>query len=143
MNKLRYILLLCVLAISLGVVGEQFVEAQTIEISDNISLDSTQVIYVVIIGSVAGVIRAWQGYDKSPNDFDTIHFITGVRDSVLISIPAAFATALTLPELNATMYVLLFFTIIGGTTFIHSARLKSIPSNATEEEIEEILRERG
>lgn len=142
MNNRTNFLVLMVAAISLAAIGNQFVEAQSVVIAEGIELDTNQVIYVVIIGAIAGTVKAWQGYDKSPNDFDFVVFINGVRDSVLVAVPIAFTAALALPELNAVGYVMIFFAVIGGVSFGHKAKEKSIPSNASEEEIEKILEER-
>jgi len=139
MQKYKAILLLLVAAFGLGFVGDQFVQAQTIEISEGISLNSSQVVYVIIVGSVAGVLRAWQGYDKSPNDFDVVIFIRNIRNAVLLAIPIALSSAIMLPELNLFGYVMLFFSVVGATDLFNRGQKPSIPTNATEEEIEKIL----
>lgn len=140
--KKKLLAIMIIAALAIGLTTNQFAEAQDIVISEGIELNTTQVIYVIIIGSVGGVIVAWQGYDKSPNDFDKILFINGVRDAVLASVPIAIATALTI-ELNAVGYVLVFFATMGLGSRITTARKSSIPSNATDEEIQAILDARG
>lgn len=141
MKTIKYVLLLVAVAILSGVAADQFVEAQTIEVTKDINLDTNQVIIVIIIGVVGGVVRAWQGYDKSPNDFDTLLFINGIRNAVLASIPIALASALT-TELNAFGYVMIFLGVVGTTNLASNTMKKSIPSNATPEEIQRILDER-
>ena len=94
------------------------------------------------IGALAGGIKAWQGYDKSPNEFDFLKFVNGVRDNILVSIPIAFGAALALPEIHAVGYVMIFFSVIGAASFAQKARQTSIPSNASPEDIAKILEER-
>lgn len=137
MNK-KLLAVLIIAGLAIGLSTNQYAEAQEIELVEGVELNTTQVIYIIIIGGVAGVIVAWQGYDKSPNDFDKILFINGVRDAVLASIPIALTTALTM-ELNAVGYVIVFFAAMGLGDRISKARKASIPSNATPEEIQAIL----
>lgn len=138
---MKYVLLLVAIGISSGFLADQFAQAQEFELTPNVKLDTNQVIIVIIIGTVGGIVRAWQGYDKSPNDFDFVEFIRGVRQAVLISIPIALSSAIMM-ELNAYGYVVVFFAVIGGTQTLNTALRPSIPSNATEEEIEAILNRR-
>jgi len=138
----KYAIILVAIASLVGVAASQTAFGQTIQLNEELELSTDQVIFVIGIGSLAGVIRAWQGYDKSPNDFDWLRFVNGVRDSILISLPVAFGAALALPELHAVGYVMIFFAVVGGTTMAQSARKKSIPSNATPEEIQKVLDER-
>ena len=115
---------------------------QSIQISEGITLSTDQVVFIIGIGALAGTIKAWQGYDKSPNNFDLLRFVNGVRDNILIAIPIAFGAALTMPELHAVGYVMIFFAVIGAAGFAQKSREKSIPSNASDEEIDRILSER-
>lgn len=139
----KLIAILFVAAASFGALSTQIAFGQSVQIAEGLELSTNQVIYILIIGAFAGIIRAWQGYDKSPNDFDLLYFVNGVRDSILVSIPIAFAAALTLPELNPVGYVMIFFTVFGGASFAATQKKKSIPSNATPEEIEKILESRN
>jgi hypothetical protein len=68
-----------------------------------------------------------------------LKFVNGIRDNVLISIPIAFGAALALPNLHAVGYVMIFFSVIGAAGIAQKAKEKSIPSNASEEEIANIL----
>lgn len=141
--KTKFLILMIVAASAMGLASTQTVFGQSLEIADGLELSTTQVGFVIGIGVLAGAIKAWQGYDKSPNDFDFLKFINGIRDNVLVSIPVAFGAALALPELHAVGYVMIFFTVIGAAGFVQKAREQSIPSNASQEEIDEILKKRN
>ncbi len=141
MNR-KYLAVLIMVAASIGALSTQTAFGQSIQITEDLALSTDQVIFVIIIGAVAGAIKAWQGYDKSPNDFDFLRFVNGIRDNILVSIPIAFGAALALPELHAVGYVMIFFSVIGAASFAQKARETSIPSNASEEEIAKILEER-
>ena len=140
--KTKFLILFVVAASAMGVVSTQTAFGQSIQITEDLTLSTNQVITVIGIGALAGAIKAWQGYDKSPNDFDLLRFVNGIRDNVLVSIPIAFGAALAIPELHAVGYVMIFFSVIGAASFAQKAREKSIASNASEEEIAKILAER-
>lgn len=141
--KTKFAILFVVAALAIGTATTQTAFGQSIQITDNLALSTDQVIFVIGIGALAGAIKAWQGYDKSPNDFDLLKFVNGVRDNILVSIPIAFGAALALPEIHAVGYVMIFFAVIGGASFAQKARQTSIPSNASPEDIEKILDERN
>ena len=128
-----------VAASAMGLASTQTAFGQSIQITEDLTLSTNQVITVIIIGALAGTLKAWQGYDKSPNDFDLLKFVNGIRDNILISIPIAFGAALALPDLHAVGYVMIFFSVMGAAGLAHKAKEKSIPSNASEEEIAKIL----
>jgi len=138
----KHLAVLIMVAASIGALSSQTAFGQSIQITEDLALSTDQVIFIIGIGALAGAIKAWQGYDKSPNDFDLLRFVNGIRDNVLISIPIAFGAALALPEIHAVGYVMIFFSVIGAASFAQKAREKSIPSNASEEEIAKILEER-
>ena len=140
--KTKFYAVMLIAAIVIGATSTQTAFGQSLQITEGVELSTEQVVFVVIIGSIAGLVKSWQGYDKSPNNFDLLRFANGVRDNILISIPVALGTALTMPDMHAVGYVMLFFTVMGAAAFVQSARKKSIPSNASEEEIERILEER-
>jgi len=140
--KTTFFAVMIVASIAIASAATNTAFGQTIAIAEGLELSSTQVIFVIGIGILAGTIRAWQGYDKSPNDFDLLTFANGIRDNVLVAIPIAFGAALTMPDLHAVGYVMIFFSVIGAVSLAHKTRETSIPSNATEEEIENILEKR-
>lgn len=119
--------------------GQQIAFGQTIQIVEGLSFSTGEVAFIIGIGVVAGIIRAWQGYDKSPNDFDLLYFVASIRDAALIAIPVAFTAAMGFAEINALAYVLIFFSVWGATGAVNTARKQSIPSNASPDEIENIL----
>ncbi len=121
----------------------QIAHGQTLEIAEGLTLSTNQVVIIIGIGSLAGLVKAWQGYDKSPNDFDLLKFVNGVRDNILVSLPLALGAALAMPDLHAVGYVMIFFAVMGGAGLGKKIRQTSIPSNATDEEIEKILESRG
>ena len=139
MIKTKFIIVFVISALVVGMMSSQLSFGQEIQITENMTLSSDQVFFIIIIGAVAGTVKAWQGYDKSPKDFDAIRFVNGVRDSILISIPAAFGIALGMPSINAVGYVIVFFGVIGGTVIAQMAKKPSIPSNATPQQINKIL----
>src|SRR5574338_1236126 len=143
-NHIRLIAVLIGLTSMAGILGSTtpFAFAQDVTLSPGIELNTGQVINVIIIGGVAGLLVAYQGYSKSPNDFDSVRFVNGVLNAVLASIPLALATALT-TDLNAVGYVNVFFASAGLGGIISKARQTSISSNATDEEIQAILDSRG
>lgn len=141
MNK-RFFAVLIIASFAIGITATNTAFGQEITITEDIGLSTTQVAFVVGIGALAGTIRAWQGYDKSPDDFDLLRFVNGIRDNILVAIPIAFGAALAMPELHAVGYVMIFFAVMGAAGFAHKAKQTSIPSNASNEEIERILNER-
>ena len=141
MNKLYFVVLIAA-ALIVGTASSQTAFGQNFQITEGVELSTNQVIFVIGIGSLAGVIRAWQGYDKSPKDFDLLKFVNGIRDNILIAIPIAFGTALTMPDISAVGYVMIFFSVIGVVSMVHKTQEKSIPSNASPEEIKKITDER-
>jgi hypothetical protein len=138
----KHFAVLIMIAASLGALSSQTAFGQSIQITEELTLSTDQVLFVIGIGALAGAIKAWQGYDKSPNEFDLLRFVNGIRDNILVSIPIAFGAALALPELHAVGYVMIFFSVIGAASFAQKARETSIPSNATPDEIAKILEER-
>lgn len=140
--KTQFAILFVVAALAIGTASTQTAFGQSIQITEELSLSTDQVLFVIGIGALAGAIKAWQGYDKSPNDFDLLKFVNGVRDNILVSIPIAFGAALALPEIHAVGYVMIFFSVIGAASFAQKARQTSIPSNASPEDIAKILEER-
>lgn len=139
MKKTTKIAFMVLVASMTGVLGQQLVHGEEIDIGGGLILNDQQVIFIIIIGAVAGLTRAFLGYEKSPNDFDRLLFAKTVIQMVLIAIPAALAYVLALPELNAVGYVFAFFTIAGISDFVRTGQKKTIPSNATEDEINRIL----
>lgn len=121
----------------------QIANGQPIEIAEGLTLSGNQVVIIIGIGSLAGLVKAWQGYDKSPDNFDLLKFVNGVRDNILVSLPIAFSAAIVMPDLHAVGYVMIFFAVMGGAGLGKKIRQTSIPSNATDEEIEKILESRG
>lgn len=140
--KTKFAILFVVASLAIGTAATQSAFGQSIQITEDLALSTDQVIFVIGIGALAGAIKAWQGYDKSPNDFDLLKFVNGIRDNILVAIPIAFGAALALPEIHAVGYVMIFFAVIGGAGFAQKARQKSIPSNASPEDIAKILEER-
>ena len=118
----KFVILLLVAATTIGTAATQTAFGQSIQITEDLALSTNQVIFVIGIGALAGAIKAWQGYDKSPNDFDLLRFVNGIRDNILVSIPIAFGAALALPELHAVGYVMIFFSVIGAAGFAQKAR---------------------
>ena len=141
MNK-RFFAVLIIASFAIGTTATNTAFGQEIAITEDVGLSTTQVVFVVGIGALAGTIRAWQGYDKSPDDFDLLRFVNGIRDNILVAIPIAFGAALAMPELHAIGYVMIFFAVIGAAGFAHKAKQTSISSNASDDEIERILNER-
>lgn len=139
MIKTKFIIVFVIVALAVGMTSSQLSFGQEIQVTDNMTLSSDQVIFIIIIGAAAGTVKAWQGYDKSTKDFDALLFVNGIRDSILISIPAALGIALGMPSINAVGYVIVFFGVIGGTVIAQKAKKPSIPSNATPEQINKIL----
>jgi hypothetical protein len=143
MKKTTKVALMILVAVVTGIMGQQFVHGEDVNIGGGLVLNTDQVIFIIIIGGVAGLTRSFLGYEKSPNDFDGLLFAKTTIQMVLISIPAALAYVLALPELNAVGYVFAFFTIAGMSDYLRAGQRKTIPSNATEDEISRILDERG
>lgn len=138
---LKTILVLFAVAIATGMLADQFVDASDVEVAPGVRLDTNQVIIVVVIGAVGGTVRALQGYTKSPNDFDWVLFANTIWKNIAVAVPFALASAV-MQDFTAFNLVTLFFAVVGTTEFIKTAQKRSIPSNATDDEIARILQER-
>lgn len=141
MRKIHILAILSIVALA-GFVTSDFASAQEIEIVDGVEINGEQAITVVFIGIAAGFLVAYQGYRTTPEDFDTMKFFDGVIYAVIGAVPLAIGTAMTV-NLDVFGYVTIFFAAIGVGSQIKKARQRTIPSNATEEEIEDILKSEG
>lgn len=127
-------------AVLAGCIGlTQIASAQSVEIADGIRLSTEQTIHIIIVGAIGGLVYSWMGYKNTPLDFDLVKFLNGWISNILIAVPYAIGIALTSPQLDLLEYVMIFFAIIGTTYTARQGFKKSIPSNATDEEIQSIL----
>jgi len=139
----KHMIVLITASILVGATSTQLSFGESIQITEGLILSGEQVAFIIGIGAFAGLVTAFLGYDKTPNDFDPLLFTKGVIQVILVSVPAAFGVALGMPSINAMGYVIIFFAVVGGRELANKAKQKSIPSNASEEEIQKILDERG
>jgi len=63
--KTKFLILFVVAALTMGLVSTQTAFGQSIQITEDLTLSTNQVIVVIAIGALSGAIKAWQGYDKS------------------------------------------------------------------------------
>lgn len=137
MKKVHTFSLLCILALTCFVAFDH-ASAEPVEIIKGMEINSNQAITVVVIGIVAGFLVAYQGYRTTPDDFDALKFFDGVIYAVIGSVPLAIGTAVTV-QLDVFGYVTVFFAAIGIGSQIKQSRKTTIPTNATDEEIEAML----
>ena len=137
MKKIHTFSLLSILALT-GFVAFDSASAEPVEIIKGIGVNSNQAITIVVIGIVAGFLVAYQGYRTTPDNFDALKFFDGVIYAVIGSVPLAIGTAITV-ELDVFGYVTVFFAAIGIGSQIKQSRKTTIPTNATDEEIEAIM----
>ena len=95
------------------------------------AITENHMLMVVAIGIFAGLVRAYQGYRKTGEDFDTLKFLDSVITSAIVSVPLAIGSAILQTEFNVFTYVTVFGAAIGFTSQIQAIREKTIPSNAT------------
>ena len=72
MNTKHFAIVLLVAVVTIAASTNELAYGQSIQVTEGIEFTTEEVISIIIIGAFAGVIRAWQGYDKSPNEFDFV-----------------------------------------------------------------------
>lgn len=112
--------------------------AEQTKLVQGVDINSDQAMTIVVIGIAAGLLVAYQGYRTTPEDFDKLKFFDGVIYAVIGSVPLAIGASLTV-NLDVFGYVTIFFAAIGVGSQIKKTRQKTIPTNATDEQIESML----
>jgi len=134
-NKLAMFAMFSVIAVAM--VGMNYSYGQSIS---GFEINTEQSAIVISLGIGAGILVAYQGYRTTPEDWDTLKFFDGVIKNTLASVPLAIGAAVTQTEINLFVYAMIFFAAMGISTQYSYSRKKTIPNNATEEEIEDILK---
>lgn len=113
-------LLICVIAI---VPASSMAYAQ--ETGMEIQFTSNEQLAIVIVGILAGVTSAYQGFSKSGEEFSSRKFFDRVVTSSISSVALAVGAAATQTEVNIFMYVMVFLAAIGSTDLIIRQRART------------------
>ena len=140
MTKNRLVMFGIFSLIAVAMIGVDQANAQSISM-DGFEINAEESAIVIGLGLGAGILVAYQGFRTTPEDFDGLKFLDGVIKNTLASVPLAIGAAVAQTELNVFVYAIIFFAAMGISTQYSYSRKKTIPNNATEEEIENILRD--
>lgn len=138
----KKILILCAVAVGVGSIGTQVSFAGETAIAPGVILSNDQVIVVIGIGAAVAIISALQGFEKSTSDWDGTKFLVGVKDTMLITIPFALATAVFNSQPMVYDYVMLFFAVWGASAAYRKSKDPTIPSTASDAQIQRLLDEK-
>lgn len=116
------ILSLALLAILGATIAFNNAYAQTLTLTNN------QTVAVVIIGTLGGVVVAYQSLEGKP--FDVRVFINTILHSAIATIPIALASAVTQTSLGLLGLTLVFFASIGVTVTLGNIRGTPVVSTA-------------
>ena len=109
----------------IGVTSFDTAYAQESPLQINTDIDIQQALIILGIGLAGAIVTALEGQQKSGGKFNAGKFLIAVKRTAKISVPAAFAMMIAMPDPTVQSYVMVGIVIILGAKMMHTPKPKT------------------